>query len=38
MNIYGDPSTLVVAADRDVNTVLSFLNTSKYPPSLSISC
>jgi uncharacterized membrane protein len=34
INIYGDPRPWAVQ-DRPILTVLSFLNTTKYPPSLS---
>lgn len=33
INVYGDPSPWAVQ-DSAVNTILSFLNTAKYPPSL----
>jgi len=34
LNVYGDPRPWTVA-ERPVFTVLSFLNTTKYPPSLA---
>lgn len=35
LDAYGDPNTWIVHPESDVATLLDFLNTTKYPPSLS---